>query len=190
MNKYQKNTQRKKEAIIRAALGLFQSRGFKAVSMKEIAAAAQVSPVSIYNYFGSKEQLIEACLPLIIGDSLEEARTILKQEALPFEQKLEKALNLCTQKVNLSVSQYFTQEALDDKRFTELLAKRINKEKREIYRSYIEYGKKAHAIDSNLSTETIIDFMEGLNQVDSKQISQRKIQELHHLFLHGLLSFS
>jgi AcrR family transcriptional regulator len=42
------------------ALDLFDERGFEAVTIEEIAAAAEVSPSSVYRYFGTKEGLIVA----------------------------------------------------------------------------------------------------------------------------------
>ena len=42
------------------ALDLFDQRGFDAVTIEEIAAAAEVSPSSVYRYFGTKEGLIVA----------------------------------------------------------------------------------------------------------------------------------
>ncbi|EDY45262.2 TetR/AcrR family transcriptional regulator [Streptomyces sp. SPB074] len=40
------------------ALGLFTERGFEAVSVAEIAEAAGVSKMTVFNYFGSKEELV------------------------------------------------------------------------------------------------------------------------------------
>ncbi|EGP8440429.1 TetR/AcrR family transcriptional regulator, partial [Listeria monocytogenes] len=50
MNNYEKRTLKKKTAIIQAALSLFGEQGFSDVSIKDIAALADVSQVSIYNY--------------------------------------------------------------------------------------------------------------------------------------------
>jgi AcrR family transcriptional regulator len=54
--------ERKKQAAMRriqeVALDLFDARGFTNVSIEEIAAAAEVSPSSVYRYFGSKEQVV------------------------------------------------------------------------------------------------------------------------------------
>lgn len=49
------------EAMRRAqsvAIPLFQERGFVNVSVEEVAAAAEVAPVSLYRYFGTKENIV------------------------------------------------------------------------------------------------------------------------------------
>ena len=42
------------------ALDLFDARGFEAVTIEEIAEAADVSPSSVYRYFGTKEGILVA----------------------------------------------------------------------------------------------------------------------------------
>lgn len=54
--------ERKKAATMRhiqnVAIDLFQTAGFDKVSVEQVAEAAQVSPSTIYRYFGTKEGLI------------------------------------------------------------------------------------------------------------------------------------
>jgi AcrR family transcriptional regulator len=54
--------ERKKRSAMRriqeVALDLFDERGFENVTIEQIAEAAEVSPSSVYRYFGTKEQVV------------------------------------------------------------------------------------------------------------------------------------
>ncbi|MFA9445815.1 TetR/AcrR family transcriptional regulator [Egicoccus sp. AB-alg6-2] len=54
--------QRKRLAAMRRvqqhAVALFTAHGFDAVTVEQVAAAAEVSPVSLYRWFGTKERLV------------------------------------------------------------------------------------------------------------------------------------
>ncbi|MCF2530923.1 TetR/AcrR family transcriptional regulator [Yinghuangia soli] len=54
------NSQRKRDAIIAAALAVFAEEGYSAASVDAIAARAGVSKPTIYNHFGNKERLFLA----------------------------------------------------------------------------------------------------------------------------------
>lgn len=58
----QRQTDRKREAILLAAIHEFRSNGFEATSMDKIAATAEVSKRTVYNHFPSKDDLFAAIL--------------------------------------------------------------------------------------------------------------------------------
>lgn len=55
-------TDRKREAIVQAAIAEFREHGFAGTSMDRVAAAAEVSKRTVYNHFPSKDELFEAIL--------------------------------------------------------------------------------------------------------------------------------
>jgi TetR/AcrR family transcriptional regulator of autoinduction and epiphytic fitness len=55
-------TDRKREAIIQAAITEFRANGFEVTSMDKIAATAGVSKRTVYNHFPSKEELFAEIL--------------------------------------------------------------------------------------------------------------------------------
>ncbi|MER7363091.1 substrate-binding domain-containing protein [Nonomuraea wenchangensis] len=63
-----------RRAIADAALRLFALRGFDAVTVNEVAEAADVSAKTVFNYFPVKEQLFFEHEPLLAGDPAETAR--------------------------------------------------------------------------------------------------------------------
>ena len=53
---------RKREALLRAAVQMFNERGFHATSLEDVAARLGVTKPTIYHYFGSKENILLECV--------------------------------------------------------------------------------------------------------------------------------
>jgi len=190
MNKYELTTKKKKKAIINSAMSLFNNKGFTNTSIKEIAALANVSQVSIYNYFGSKEALMTECANIVMADTIQKARDILAMD-IDFLEKIELALSLSTEHINLSISEYFTNEALSDTALVDVLFRNINENKRNIYREYIELGKQEKIISNSIPTNTLLDFIDAINLMGSKLEFNddivTAIKNTHHLLLYGII---
>ena len=75
----QKLTDRKRAAVLEAALSAFQDKGFGNVSMDKIASLASVSKRTVYNHFESKDALFEA----MIQEMVERADVLPE---LPYQQ--------------------------------------------------------------------------------------------------------
>ena len=190
MNQYQKTTEKKKQAIIQAALQLFKEKGFKETSIKSIAEVAEVSPVSIYNYFGSKDNLVALCVNDLFEEITQQAEDILKSN-LAFNTKLDQALDLCQEKMSQQTSYYFQDKTVRDPAFSSLLTKAITAKKRDIYRTYINLGKEEGLIARDLSTELILNVMDALNSVGNQLAHsdnlETDVKQIHQIFLYGIL---
>ena len=189
MNQYQKTTEKKKQAIIQAALQLFKEKGFKDTSIKSIAEAAEVSPVSIYNYFGSKDNLVALCVNDLFEEITQQAEDILNSD-LDFKTKLDHAFALCQEKMSQQISDYFQDKLVEDSVFSTLLTKAITAKKRDIYRAYIKVGKEEGLIAEDLSTELILNVMDALNgmgnQLDHSDNLETEVEQIHQIFLYGI----
>ena len=189
MNQYQKTTEKKKQAIVQAALRLFKDKGFKETSIKSIAEAAEVSPVSIYNYFGSKDNLVALCVNDLFEEITQQAEDILNSN-LDFKTKLDHAFALCQEKMSQQISDYFQDKLVEDSVFSTLLTKAITAKKRDIYRAYIKVGKEEGLIAEDLSTELILNVMDALNgmgnQLAHSDILETEVEQIHSIFLYGI----
>lgn len=187
MNKYEIRTANKKAAIMEATISLINEKGFTATCIYQIACQAKVSPVSIYNYYGSKKNLILECIKKIILENCDIARSILQSD-LPFVKKLEKALSLCSSEMNVTISKCFSTTSLEEKDFIKILNESCRDFQRNLYRDFIEEGKKEKVIDSSIPTETLLKFIDCFNDISiSAKDFNNEMQNLHKLLLHGIL---
>lgn len=54
--------ERKREAVLRAAVRMFNSRGFHTTSLDDVAASLGISKPTIYHYLGNKDQVLLECV--------------------------------------------------------------------------------------------------------------------------------
>src|SRR5262245_38232798 len=85
----QRLTDRKRQAIVDAAVDEFRRHGFEATSMDRIAAAAEVSKRTVYNHFPSKEELFIEILGQLWQRSVEQINLVYQSDRSLREQLLE-----------------------------------------------------------------------------------------------------
>jgi len=64
--------ERKREAVLRAAVRMFNAQGFHATSLDDVAASLGISKPTIYHYLGNKDQVLFECVTRGV-DQLREA---------------------------------------------------------------------------------------------------------------------
>lgn len=108
MDKLQKRSQKKMENIKQVALELFAAYGLDKVSMDEIAAKSGVSKVTIYKYFGSKEELYAHVVNQFIDETLIATEKVFNSD-IEFLDKLKFVLLSKTNSSQLASTTYLLQ---------------------------------------------------------------------------------
>lgn len=190
MNGYEKRTKRKKDSILQIATELFIERGITDVSVSEIAVKAGVSQVSIYNYFGDKNNLARKAFIAYIGKIVQEYDDLL-DSSIPFSEKLRQIM-LKKHNAILDLSRsHFSRQALEDRALQQIYEEASSIQAQSVYLKFIQVGKKSGAIDPSLSDEALLTFLltsaSIMRQPDYYKKSTEYKENLLRLFLYGLL---
>lgn len=194
MNGFERRKGQKKESIRRAAIELFQTYGFKKVSLSDIASKAGVSQVTIYNHFGSKEELVHDIVKTVFRSYIEKYRAIIEGKKA-FPEKLE---IIVFEKTELA-SQYqgewvqaVVQSYPETQQFIETIwQQEVNK----LMINFFEEGKKQGYINPELSLEAILLYLEVLRKgifassglIAKTENSEKLMRDLISLSLYGLV---
>ena len=193
MDGFERKKEQSKKAIIKAAQELFKLHGFKKASISEIALAADVSPVTIYNHFGSKEGLVRDVVERLARDTVEKYLAIMEGDR-PFLEKLEL---IVYDKTDLSrqydgeLIQTLASDAPETRDLVDSLAQRAL----EGMASFYEEGKRLGYVNPELSRESILLYIDVLRQgfmahadvFAEPERNARLFRELSSLYLYGLL---
>ena len=190
MNGYQRRTEAKKEAILETARRLFAARGLQDVSIKEIAATAKVSQVTIYHYFGDKASLAQRSFVDYVEIAMCSFEATLAED-IPFAEKIERIISGKQEIIGSAVLSFFSQQALADPSFLQLFGAAVRDRAKAIYRQTIEQGQNEGVIDPKIPLETLLTYMElSLALFENSEFmatSATNKSYLLSLFLYGLI---
>ncbi|MDR1560260.1 MAG: TetR/AcrR family transcriptional regulator [Clostridiales bacterium] len=181
---------KKREAIINAARELFTERGIINVNISEIANKANVSQVTIYNYFGDKNALAKEAFVSYIEAAISKYVQIIDSE-LPFTEKLECIIQDKRDMVNEIVSSYFSEQIWEDKTLRLIFQDTLKEKAMSLYTKFLETGKKEGFIDKSIPNEAILDYFMASMQIYQRSDfimtdSEYKLG-IMKLFLYGLI---
>lgn len=187
MNKFEIRTQKKKAAVVHAALRLFKEKGFVHVSIKDIAAESGVSSVSLYNYFESKEGIVKECANVLMQNTLHMAEEIMNHD-IDFKDKIIQIMDICADQDYQLLG---SPGAIEDHVLSSLYSENTNEIRIQMIQELIELAKKEGGIHSSVSLETVLEL---LNAIGTIQLSwaksgnyKEKMAEMNRLLLFGLI---
>ena len=193
MNGFERRTEKKKESIRRAAMELFQIRGFDKVSIGDIAREAHVSHMTIYNHFGSKEELIRDIIKKLSTDLNIKTKEIIESDK-PFPEKVQLLISSRTYAALMFQSEVIKAIAKDYPALKPFLD-----EMREKYipltDKFIEEGKKSKYINPKLSNRSIRYFLQAYRSglfsdkevLENIKIDEKLAHDIIYLSFYGII---
>jgi len=186
--------ERNKERIFQATLDLFQVHGIRKTTTNDIAQKAGVSPATVYNHFGNKEDLVRATIKYFLNSILADFKNILTDN-LSFMGKMEQILYYKSNMVGQYQGEFMQAIISEDPEIRHIVDSVYMTELMPVIMGFYEEGKRQGYVNPELSTENIIRYMlivrsgmaaESVLSEDPEQ-NRKMIQELTPLFLYGIM---
>ena len=194
MNAYKRRIERNKSRILQATLELFQVHGIKKTTIYDIAQKAGVSPATVYNHFGSKEDLVLATVKYFLASTAADFSKIFKGD-LSFLEKMEQILLYKSDMLGQYQGEFMQTIISEDPEIRHLVDSVYLREIRDVIINFYEEGKKQGYVNPELSTETIMRYIlivrsgmtaESILSEDPEH-NRKMMQELAPLFLYGIM---
>lgn len=191
MNGYERRTELKKDKIRSAALELFCAYGTDKTSINEIAQKAGVAPASIYNYFGSKEEMVKDIIISLLESSLK-AKKELWESDRPFPELMKRAISMQDDFIEHTNLDLLLQALLNtDPEIKKLIDDIYKRRYPYIVEKFIEKGHKDGYIRRDLSIEAATIYLKMYQDVVQqpeilKDRNKNLLKELYDLMLYGL----
>ncbi|WP_027409159.1 TetR/AcrR family transcriptional regulator [Anoxybacteroides tepidamans] len=189
MNGYQRRAEQKKQDIKKATLQLLYDIDPKQLKISDIAKKANVSQVTIYNHFQSKEQLIREVLIDYMVEQIEQYERFFRTDC-SFQEKVEYMIfekKKVLQQIRVDLFQQLMKEDEQLRDSVELLSQT------RIIPLFIEMVKEAQRkgeIDPTLSIDTLLLYVKIWRDIGQQLhpsiYNERMTEELIRLFFYGV----
>ncbi len=154
MNGYERRKLRSRESILRSAIELFRSSGIRKVSVAQIAKKSGVDPVTVYNNFGSKEELVREAMETLMSSHWELSAEVLRSEG-GFAERLRRLIELKRELASGASNELFASAMRDDPRIAEMARAHYADEVLPALEAFIKDGKAEGAVRSDVSAATL-----------------------------------
>ncbi|WP_313339821.1 TetR/AcrR family transcriptional regulator [Sedimentibacter sp.] len=186
MNGFELRRKRKMDDILDAAFELFKNQGIKSTSVNSIAEKAKVSPVSIFNFFGSKENLVKQVVFRVMDEGIRDFESIVKSD-LTFREKAKKILQFSDDETYATINDDIISFNIEsDPQMIKFFEEIGNTKTIPLYMELIEHGKQEGAIDKSLSPSAVLLFINSVSAALRTAANAKERIDLGKLLYYGL----
>ncbi|KHD84545.1 TetR/AcrR family transcriptional regulator [Heyndrickxia ginsengihumi] len=158
MNGFEKRAALIKEKILRTTLEMLKTWEPSKIRVADIAKAAHVSQVTIYNYFGSKEALLHEVIKDYIDTSMKEFEEYM-QSNMSVKEKIERIIFHDKEAFNTFSPHMINQLLIEDDEMAEYLQRVTNEKAIPLILQMLEDGKKSGEISNKVSSQALLMFI-------------------------------
>ncbi|MGD8400264.1 MAG: TetR/AcrR family transcriptional regulator [Bacillota bacterium] len=195
MNGHERRALKKETQIKQSALELFNKYGVLRVSIDEIAAYANVSKVTIYKYFHSKDGLHRAVVQMIFDETIAALQQILNSDR-PFLEKLNRLITAKEHSRQYLRGDFLGELIKNDRYLEDSFAKDYQNKVKNLVFTFLDQGKIEGYIDNSMSNETIYLYMEifkaGMKEkravLQTALLDNQVFEKLVKLFFFGFIT--
>ncbi|PGM56625.1 hypothetical protein CN946_10635 [Bacillus sp. AFS053548] len=190
---YKKRTLQKMESIEKSTTKLL-SLPLNDIKIADIAKLANVSQVSIYNYYGSKEALLKATIIRLMDHQYEETKQMLSSD-IPFKEKIKELFIRKKNGLDIINLEMFTALMKKDPELQELVLDFTMNKSFKLLISLIDEGRSLGLVRNEVQNKTLLIYIQvlsqaflNMDQTTSQYIQQKEVvDEIMNIFLYGLL---
>lgn len=159
MNGYERRKQQKSDQILRAAIELFRKQGIKKTTVQEIATAAGVSQVTVYNHFGDKYSLATESVRRNTADAIEQIRKIMHEDT-PWKHRLEAIIMRKHKVFREFASEYIESLYRDMPELVEEIRTQQLEAREEITYTFLDEGRRLGFVPVDVSNQAVAIYIE------------------------------
>ncbi|KQL40231.1 hypothetical protein AN960_07085 [Bacillus sp. FJAT-25509] len=193
MDGYKKRTLQKMESIEKSTTKLL-SLPLNDIKIADIAKLANVSQVSIYNYYGSKEALLKATIIRLMDHQYEETKQMISSD-IPFNEKIKELFIRKKNALDIINLEMFTALMKKDSELQELVLDFTMNKSFKMLISLIDEGRSLGLVRNEVQNQTLLIYIQvlsqaflNMDQTTSQYIQQKEVvDEIMNIFLYGLL---
>ncbi|TDL31911.1 TetR/AcrR family transcriptional regulator [Jeotgalibacillus sp. S-D1] len=190
MDGFQRRKEQKKQNILEASLALFMDYGVQKVSVSEIAKKANVSQVTIYNYFENKHKLIQDVFHYYVDKAFHNFELIIHSD-IPFTEKIKQIIfnkKEIAAQINEEFYQYLMKEYSTEGNYID----KVYAEKALPYFARLfKEGKEQGYVDPSLSEEAIMFYIQMLKEYVQREDVHSKVlpltEDITNIFFYGIV---
>jgi AcrR family transcriptional regulator len=191
---FTKRTKEKMKKIEETTISLLHLE-LNDMKIADIAKKANVSQVTIYNYYGSKEKLVQAAIKRLTEQQVQLFEEIISGD-LSFEEKLKQIIfykKQAASQVNLNV---YMQLMAQDKEFQQFIAEVSAQRTIPLFLTFIQTGRQTGHIRDSVKDETLLFYLNIMTQafshLDKNTVFPKGYEEMAEgildMFLYGILN--